>query len=80
MVMFAEFERAMLRERHQNGLLAARAVGRIDGRSKLAPWQQREVVQLVKAGQKTAAAARLFNVHPSTIARLLSRHRASSRP
>ena len=77
---FAEFERAMLRERTRNGLAAARADGRIGGRRpKLTPGQQREVVQLVNAEQKTAAdAARLFNVHPSTIARLLSKNRASS--
>lgn len=76
---FAEFERAMLRERTRNGLLAARADGRIGGRRpKLTPRQQREVVQLINTGQKTAAdAARLFNVHPSTIARLLAKNRAS---
>jgi DNA invertase Pin-like site-specific DNA recombinase len=57
---FAEFERAMLRERTRNGLLAAR--------------QRQEVLNLVKSGQKTPAdAARLFNVHPSTVTRLLSK-------
>ena len=61
---FAEFERAMLRERTHNGLLAARADGRIGGRRpKLTPRQQREVIQLVNAGQKTASdAARLFTL------------------
>ena len=76
---FAEFERAMLRERTRNGLVAARAEGRIGGRRpKLTTRQQKEIVQLVDAGQKTAAdAARLFNVHPSTVARLLSKRRLS---
>jgi DNA invertase Pin-like site-specific DNA recombinase len=76
---FAEFERAMLRERTRSGLIAARLEGRIGGRRpKLTPRQQREIVKLVDAGQKTAAdAARLFNVHPSTINRLLTRSRLS---
>lgn len=72
---FAEFERAMLRERTQNGLDAARKQGRIGGRRpKLKPHQQKEIVSLVNSGQKNAAdAARLFNVHPATISRLLQR-------
>ena len=70
---FAEFERAMLRERTRNGLDAARKQGRIGGRRpKLKVHQQEEIVQLVKSGQKSAAdAARLFNIHPSTVSRLL---------
>jgi DNA invertase Pin-like site-specific DNA recombinase len=76
---FAEFERAMLRERTRNGLLAARNDGRIGGRRpKLTPRQQQEIVHLVRIGQTTAAdAARLFNVHPSTVARLLARTRSA---
>jgi DNA invertase Pin-like site-specific DNA recombinase len=72
---FAEFEHAMLRERTQNGLDAARKQGRIGGRRpKLKPHQQKEIVSLVNSGQKNAAdAARLFNVHPATISRLLQR-------
>ena len=70
---FAEFERAMLRERTRSGLDAARKKGRIGGRRpKLDPQQQQEIVHLVKSGQRTAAdAARLFRVHPATISRLL---------
>ena len=55
---FAEFERAMLRERTRNGLDAARQQGRIGGRRpKLKTHQQQEIVQLVNSGQKTAADA-----------------------
>ena len=74
---FAEFERAMLRERTKSGLAAARQDGRVGGRrSKLTPQQQKEIVSLVTSGQKTGAdAARLFRVHPSTVVRLLARHR-----
>jgi DNA invertase Pin-like site-specific DNA recombinase len=70
---FAEFERAMLRERTRSGLEAARNQGRVGGRRhKLKTHQQQEIVSLVSSGQKTAAdAARLFNVHPSTVSRLL---------
>lgn len=72
---FAEFERAMLRERTRRGLEAARQQGRVGGRRpKLKTHQQQEIVQLVNSGQKTAAdAARLFNVHPATVSRLLHR-------
>lgn len=74
---FAEFERAMLRERTRNGLDAARQQGRIGGRRpKLKTHQQQEIVKLVNSGQKTAAdAARLFNVHPATVSRLLHRNK-----
>ena len=76
---FAEFERAMLRERTRIGLDAARKEGRVGGRrAKLKPNQQQEVVSLVASGQKTAAeTARLFNVHPATISRILHRAEVS---
>jgi DNA invertase Pin-like site-specific DNA recombinase len=72
---FAEFERAMLRERTKAGLEAARKEGRIGGRpSKLTQQQRKEIISMVSRGRKTAAdAARLFLVHPSTIGRLLIR-------
>ena len=50
---FAEFERAMLKERTKAGLDAARKEGRIGGRPpKLKPHQQQEIVTLVKAGEE----------------------------
>jgi DNA invertase Pin-like site-specific DNA recombinase len=72
---FAEFERAMLKERTQAGLAAARKEGRIGGRRPaLKAEQQAESVKLVSSESKTAAeAARLFNVHPATVSRLLRR-------
>lgn len=72
---FAEFERAVLRERTRSGLDAARKQGRVGGRKpKLATHQQQEIVKLVKSGKKTAAdVARLFNVHPATVSRILKR-------
>src|ERR1700738_1174157 len=72
---FAEFEKAILKERTKAGLDAARKQGRIGGRRpKLRPNQQDEIVTMVSAGTKTAAdAARLFNVHPATVSRLLAK-------
>lgn len=65
---FAEFERAMLRERTKAGLDSARREGRIGGRRpKLSPQQQAEIRKMVSRGDKTAAdAARLFRIHPET--------------
>jgi DNA invertase Pin-like site-specific DNA recombinase len=73
--VFAEFERAILRERTKAGLDAARKRGCIGGRRpKLRLVQQNEMVSMVSNGTKTAAdAARLFNVHPATVSRILAR-------
>lgn len=72
---FAEFEREMLRERTRAGLAAARQQGRVGGRKpKLTTQQQKEVTRSVQSGEKSAAdAARLFQVHPSTISRLMAK-------
>ena len=76
---FAEFERAMLRERTKAGLDAARQEGRIGGRRpKLSAQQQSEIRKMVAKGDKTAAdASRLFKVHPATVSRLMARAEAS---
>jgi DNA invertase Pin-like site-specific DNA recombinase len=65
----------MLCERTKAGLDAARKRGRIGGRRpKLKPNQQDEILAMVSKGTKTAAdAARLFNVHPATVGRLLAK-------
>ena len=75
---FAEFERSLLRERTRVGLDEARRAGRVGGRRpKLTQAQQQEVTSLVISGQKSAAdAARLFQVHPATVSRLVAKHRA----
>jgi DNA invertase Pin-like site-specific DNA recombinase len=73
---FAEFERAMLRERTKAGIATARSEGRVGGRKpKLTAQQQSEIVKMVWRGERTAAdAARLFRVHPATISRVLARN------
>jgi DNA invertase Pin-like site-specific DNA recombinase len=77
---FAEFERAMIRERTRAGLAAARKAGRIGGRPpKLTQAQRDEIRRMVVEGGKTAAdAARLFSVHPATVGRLLAAATRSS--
>jgi DNA invertase Pin-like site-specific DNA recombinase len=71
---FAEFERAMLRERTRAGLESARREGRVGGhRPKLSPEQRTEIIRMVSSGERTAAdAARLFKVHPATVLRLMA--------
>lgn len=71
---FAEFERAMIRERTKAGLQEARAKGRLPGRKpRLTEAQQKEIVDAVISGRKSAAdMARLFKIHPSTVSRLLA--------
>ena len=71
---FAEFERAMFRERTSAGLIAAAAVGRRGGRRpKLTEDQQAEILEMVTTGRGTGAeAARRFHVDPATISRLVS--------
>ncbi len=73
---FAEFERAMLKERTKAGIETARKAGRIGGRRpKLTARQREEIVKLVSKGKNTAAdAARLFKVHPATVSRLMRVH------
>jgi DNA invertase Pin-like site-specific DNA recombinase len=72
---FAEFERAMIRERTSAGLEAARAEGRIGGRRpKLTVSQRADVVENVISGRRTAAQmSRLYKVSEATVSRLLAR-------
>jgi DNA invertase Pin-like site-specific DNA recombinase len=71
---FAEFERAMIRERTKAGLATARQQGRIGGRRpKLNKHQRAEIIKLVSSGNKTISeSARLFGVHPATVSRLVA--------
>ena len=53
---FAEFERAMIRERTSAGLAAARAEGRVGGRrKKLDASKRREIAESVLTGRKSGA-------------------------
>ena len=74
---FAEFERAMIRERTSAGLATARAEGRIGGRrKKLDAAKRREIAESVISGRKTGAEmARLYNISPATASRIVAAHR-----
>ena len=72
---FGKFKRAMLRKLTRNVLLAARKEDRIGRRlTKLSVLPQHVILLLVEPQKKIAAdAARLFNVRPSTVSRLLKK-------
>jgi DNA invertase Pin-like site-specific DNA recombinase len=77
---FAEFERAMVRERTRAGLKAAAVRGRKGGRQpKLTPEQKAEILDGLGSGRKSAAdLARLFRVHRATISRLATQARVAA--
>jgi DNA invertase Pin-like site-specific DNA recombinase len=68
--------------RTKAGLDAARKRGCIGGRRpKLRSDQEDEIVAMVSKGTKTGAdAARLFNVHPATVSRILAKAGAGTIP
>ena len=74
---FAEFERAMIRERTTTGLAQARAEGRIGGRRrKLDPKKRREIAESVLSGRKSGAEmARLYDVSEPTVSRIVAEYR-----
>ena len=75
---FAEFERAMIRERTMNGLAHARKAGKHIGRKRaLSPQQRAEIIERVENGQGSPAQlASLFRVSRSPVQRVLREHRA----
>jgi DNA invertase Pin-like site-specific DNA recombinase len=77
---FAEFERAMIRERTSAGLAQARAEGRIGGRRrKLSDKQRNEIAESVVSGRKSGAEmARLYGVSEPTVSRIVAAHRHAS--
>ena len=74
---FAEFERAMIRERTSAGLALARPEGRVGGRRrKLTERQRSEIAESVLAGRKSAAEmARLYSISQPTVSRIVAEHR-----
>ena len=74
---FAEFERAMIRERTSAGLALARAEGRVGGRRrKLTERQRVEIAESVLAGRKSGAEmARLYKVSQPTVSRIVAESR-----
>jgi DNA invertase Pin-like site-specific DNA recombinase len=74
---FAEFERAMIRERTRAGLEVAREQGRVGGRpSKLTPEQRQDIADNVVSGRKTGAdMARLYKISEATVSRITAQVR-----
>lgn len=74
---FAEFERAMIRERTNAGLAAARQEGRIGGRRpKLNKDQRQDIIDNIISDRRSGAQmARLYNVSEATVSRIVSQHR-----
>jgi DNA invertase Pin-like site-specific DNA recombinase len=77
---FAEFERAMIRERTSAGIAAAQAEGRVGGRrKKLDAAKRREIAESVITGRKSGAEmARLYNISQPTVSRIVAQHRVPS--
>ncbi|WP_268768501.1 helix-turn-helix domain-containing protein [Microbacterium sp. Leaf179] len=74
---FAEFERALIRERQAEGIRIAKAEGPYRGRArKLTPVLLDEARQLISAGIPKAEVARRYGVDRSTLHRALVRSAA----
>jgi DNA invertase Pin-like site-specific DNA recombinase len=70
---FAEFERAMIRERQREGIAIAKKAGRVAGRKpKLTPVQVEEVRVMLANGVAKSAIARQFEVSRPTLDRALA--------
>lgn len=65
---FAEFERALLKERQREGIAIAKKAGVYKGRKpSLAPERAKELWKRVAAGEKKAALAREFGISRETL-------------
>jgi DNA invertase Pin-like site-specific DNA recombinase len=74
----AEFERALIRHRTDEGRQAAKRRGVAFGRpQKLRPDQKLLALSLVREGRSISEVARTFNVHPATIHRCLNEPQAA---
>jgi DNA invertase Pin-like site-specific DNA recombinase len=77
----AEFERALIHHRIDDGLQAAKRRGVSFGRpQKLRPEQKTLAISLVEEGRSISEVARTFNVHPATIHRCLNASQAPKLP
>jgi DNA invertase Pin-like site-specific DNA recombinase len=62
---FAEFERAMIRDRTLAGLEIARLKGKLKGRGpKLKPEQRAAALKMLTSGDLAVEVAKVFEVHP----------------
>ncbi len=77
---FAEFERAIIRERTRAGLAHAKMEGRVGGRPpKLDSEQRAAAIEDVSSGRRTiAGTARLWKVSPATVSRMVAGWRVAT--
>jgi DNA invertase Pin-like site-specific DNA recombinase len=75
---FAEFERALIRERQREGIALAKKRGAYRGRVRaLSSDQQSELIKRIEAGEAKAQVARDFGISRETLYRYLKRLEAS---
>jgi hypothetical protein len=75
----AEFERALIRHRTDEGRQASKRRGVSFGRpQKLRPDQKTLALALIQEGRSISEVARTFNVHPATIHRCLNAPQAAN--
>ena len=81
MGVFAQFERAMIKERTRLGVEQAIRDGAIIGRpSKLDAGKRKHLLEMINAGQKTQAEmAGMFGVNRAVICRLISKQPVQKR-
>jgi DNA invertase Pin-like site-specific DNA recombinase len=71
----AEFERALIRQRTEDGLRDARKRGVLFGRPKnMRPDQQQLAQELLEQGRSISEAARTFSVRSATIHQIRESH------
>lgn len=71
---FAQFERAMIKERQAEGIAAAKAKGKHMGRpGKLSADQKKEIMVKSKAGQNPSELSSVYNVSRGTIYNILKK-------
>lgn len=76
---FAEFERAIMRDRTMDGLAAARARGRLGGRPpKFSAKQKSQIVRLYNDGMHVSEIMQMFNAARPTIYKVLNEAKTSN--
>jgi len=80
--MVAEFESDLIRARTREGMATAKVRGKLKGRRpKLSPTQERHLVALHRAGDRSIAELQeLFSVGRATVYRALNRHPVADAP
>jgi DNA invertase Pin-like site-specific DNA recombinase len=76
---FAEFERALIKERQREGIALAKQRGAYQGRTQALSAAQAAELRRVAAGEQKAALARAFGISRETLYQYLKRAGSSTR-